>query len=52
VPQLLSDERLSRRLATGEAAAFDELYRLKRQFGFLSWEQTFQKLFQLSGERV
>ncbi|MDQ2866240.1 MAG: DUF6084 family protein [Candidatus Eremiobacteraeota bacterium] len=31
---------------------FDELYRLRTQFGLLSWEQTFDKLFASSGERV
>ncbi|MDP9111610.1 MAG: DUF6084 family protein [Candidatus Eremiobacteraeota bacterium] len=32
--------------------SFDELYRFKREFGFLSWEQTLQKLFESRRERV
>ncbi|GAC1502707.1 MAG: DUF6084 family protein [Vulcanimicrobiaceae bacterium] len=35
-----------------DKTVFDELYRLKTRFGFLSWEQTLNKLFEASGERV
>ncbi len=32
--------------------SFDELYRLRTRFGLISWEQTLEKLFESSGERV
>ncbi|GAC1656629.1 MAG: DUF6084 family protein [Vulcanimicrobiaceae bacterium] len=31
---------------------FDDLYRIKQRFGFLSWDETLQKLCESSGERV